>query len=105
MAKFFGCAPVCDKIRQWLQGALAREWSDTPNTGSATSTAVRQVLDALPDDEFSVALKQPNQLVATATAAVALPSRLLVKWLRADCLVSLDLCALDDGQSHLSGEQ
>ena len=52
-----------------------------------------QVLDALPDDEFSVCLTQPHQLVPSTAMAVKLPARLKVKWLRADCLSVLDLRA------------
>lgn len=52
-----------------------------------------QVLDALPDEEFSMCLRQPHQLVSSTATAVKLPARLKVKWLRADCLSVLDLCA------------
>lgn len=52
-----------------------------------------QVLDALPDEEFSMCLRQPHQLVSSTATAVKLPARLKVKWLRSDCLSVLDLCA------------
>lgn len=60
-----------------------------------TRGTVIQVLDALPDEELSLDLKQPNQLITTVTAAVSLPARLKVKWLRADCLRVLDLQSPD----------
>lgn len=54
-----------------------------------------QVVDALPDEEFSTTQRQPHQLVSSISEAIKLPARLKVKWLRADCLSVLDLCALE----------
>lgn len=36
-------------------------------------------------------MKQPHQLMSSTAQSVALPARLKVKWLRADCLSVLDL--------------
>ena len=40
-----------------------------------------QVLDALPDEEFSLSLNQPSQLLNSTEAALALPALWLVNYL------------------------
>lgn len=59
------------------------------------SIPVAQVLEAIPDEEFSLSLSQPCQLMSKVVDALCLPLRLQGKWLRADCLSTLDLRGRD----------
>lgn len=55
------------------------------------SSAAVQLLAAIPDEEFSMDAHHTVPLLSSMSQAVALAPRLKVKWVRTDCLTSLDL--------------
>lgn len=54
-------------------------------------TASVQVLSSIADEEYSISSLHAGKMLSSKSEAVALPAKLMVKWLRTDCLTRLDL--------------
>lgn len=62
-----------------------------------------QVLNSIPDEEFSIPAQQPGGLLSSLSQAVALPASMIAKWMRTDCLAELDLRGVQLKDSEWSG--